>query len=169
MKELPRACPLCETSGSISEFAAAHDRNYFRCDECGLISVDPGQRPSVDQERARYLLHKNHCMHAGSISVAVRRQYSASSSPRAATPPYRMIRFFLTMSGFCAGRTTLSPAAKLRSTRTRPGDSWIRSRGAFRTAASSRSVQYCLTGAPPLPTGGTSGTPPTSRFTPRKQ
>ena len=68
MKELPRACPLCETSGSISEFAAAHDRNYFRCDECGLISVDPGQRPSVDQERARYLLHKNHRENAGYVS-----------------------------------------------------------------------------------------------------
>ena len=53
------ACPLCERSGSAREFAVARGRRHLRCDVCALIFVDPGQRPSVEEERARYLQHKN--------------------------------------------------------------------------------------------------------------
>lgn len=38
---------------------AAHGREYFECDACGLTFMAPAQRPSAAAERARYETHEN--------------------------------------------------------------------------------------------------------------
>lgn len=50
-------CPLC--AGRTHPFAHAHDRRYRRCRQCLLTLLDPRDRLSVDEERARYATHEN--------------------------------------------------------------------------------------------------------------
>ncbi|GAA3542821.1 class I SAM-dependent methyltransferase [Zobellella aerophila] len=51
-------CPLCEHTG-ILPFWQDKTRNYYRCDRCRLIFVDPAQRLNADAEKAIYDTHQN--------------------------------------------------------------------------------------------------------------
>jgi SAM-dependent methyltransferase len=51
-------CPLCRADGS-TPLAQVQGRRYFRCPKCALTFIDPGQRPSPDEERAHYDTHQN--------------------------------------------------------------------------------------------------------------
>lgn len=51
-------CPLC-LSCSVDTFADLPPRQYFQCSACLLVFLDPGQRPSIAEERAEYDLHEN--------------------------------------------------------------------------------------------------------------
>lgn len=52
------ACPLCDLAGAAA-FAQAHGRSFLRCERCLLTFVDPRDRLSCDDERARYDTHDN--------------------------------------------------------------------------------------------------------------
>lgn len=51
-------CPLCQ-SPSAAPFFEQRGRAYHACDRCDLRFLDPAHRLSADQERARYLRHRN--------------------------------------------------------------------------------------------------------------
>jgi SAM-dependent methyltransferase len=51
-------CPLCNAMGG-RPVESGDDRRYFACSVCGLIYLDPAQRPPAPVERARYELHNN--------------------------------------------------------------------------------------------------------------
>jgi hypothetical protein len=53
-----RPCPLCR-SDRVSHFAHVHGRHYHDCARCGLVHVDPAQRPTPEAERAHYGTHEN--------------------------------------------------------------------------------------------------------------
>ena len=52
-------CPLCGDRQSEVEPVQRDARAYFRCRVCALIHLDPAQRPSITEERARYERHRN--------------------------------------------------------------------------------------------------------------
>lgn len=51
-------CPLCLRSEPQC-VQGPDARRYYLCHTCTLIFVDPAQRLSPDEERARYMLHQN--------------------------------------------------------------------------------------------------------------
>ncbi len=51
-------CPACQGSGS-GYALDPKGRDYLRCPSCKLIYLRAEQRPSLDEERRRYLLHQN--------------------------------------------------------------------------------------------------------------
>jgi hypothetical protein len=51
-------CPLCDLAGARS-FTEANGRRYLRCGRCLLTFVDPRDRISTGDERARYETHDN--------------------------------------------------------------------------------------------------------------
>lgn len=53
------ACPLC---GSLSTtgFHQSREGRYFLCGDCGLVHLDRQHWPTPDEERERYLQHRNH-------------------------------------------------------------------------------------------------------------
>jgi SAM-dependent methyltransferase len=51
-------CPLC-SRGDALLYHEDERRRYHRCRECLLIFVDPGQRPSREEESERYREHRN--------------------------------------------------------------------------------------------------------------
>ena len=51
-------CPLC-TGSSLTQLGRVHGRDFHDCDTCGLAFVEPTQRPSPAEERARYATHRN--------------------------------------------------------------------------------------------------------------
>lgn len=51
-------CPLC-LEGSVRRFAEYLNRGYYLCEECGGVFLDPADRLTPEQERARYLHHTN--------------------------------------------------------------------------------------------------------------
>jgi len=55
---LGRQCIVC---GALSAdfFMRVDERRYERCRTCRAIFLDPGQRLSIEDERARYRLHRN--------------------------------------------------------------------------------------------------------------
>jgi SAM-dependent methyltransferase len=58
------ACPLCGDAPR-REPVRAHGRRYHDCDGCGLVFVDPADRPAPAAERARYDEHHNDPADAG--------------------------------------------------------------------------------------------------------
>jgi 2-polyprenyl-3-methyl-5-hydroxy-6-metoxy-1,4-benzoquinol methylase len=42
-------------------------RRYYLCDECLLVHLDRSHWPTPDEERQRYLLHRNHRAHDGYV------------------------------------------------------------------------------------------------------
>ncbi len=50
-------CPLCD--GESTEFNIDLTRQYFRCQSCLLVFVNPEQLPTRDQERRHYDMHQN--------------------------------------------------------------------------------------------------------------
>jgi len=52
-------CPLC-ASPEVSVLHEGRTRTFLACDACDLAFVPPEQHASVADERARYLLHRNH-------------------------------------------------------------------------------------------------------------
>jgi hypothetical protein len=57
-------CPLCK-SVHVDLFEQAHQRDYFICDTCRLIFLEPEQRLAFEDEIARYEAHENDPSHAG--------------------------------------------------------------------------------------------------------
>lgn len=51
-------CPVCEGT-SVRGFETVGDREYWRCDDCQATFLDPSQRPTRDEELARYRQHRN--------------------------------------------------------------------------------------------------------------
>ncbi|HEX6587757.1 MAG TPA: class I SAM-dependent methyltransferase [Longimicrobiales bacterium] len=51
-------CPLCGES-ALTALGRVHGRDFHDCDSCGLAFVDPFQRLSAEDERARYATHRN--------------------------------------------------------------------------------------------------------------
>jgi len=51
-------CPLCDSFSSL-EFESVLERDFRKCNECSLIFVEPKFLPSVEEEKNRYLKHKN--------------------------------------------------------------------------------------------------------------
>ncbi len=51
-------CPLCGCI-SISDYCSDKRRNYFQCQQCGLVFVPPSQYLTPEQEKAHYDLHQN--------------------------------------------------------------------------------------------------------------
>lgn len=52
------ACPLCG-NGDAAPLGVVHGRAYYDCAVCGLAFLDPGQRPTPAEARARYDTHRN--------------------------------------------------------------------------------------------------------------
>jgi tRNA pseudouridine65 synthase len=52
------SCPLCR-SERVREFSRCIGRDYYRCDECSLVFVPPGQFLTAEAEKKRYDLHRN--------------------------------------------------------------------------------------------------------------
>ena len=51
-------CPLCRFGNTAPHFEDATSR-YLRCPDCTLIHRDASQWPTLEEERSRYLLHRN--------------------------------------------------------------------------------------------------------------
>jgi len=54
----PAVCPLCRLS-EAEHFVTVDSRDYRRCRNCDLRFLDPGRRPSREEEFAHYLHHEN--------------------------------------------------------------------------------------------------------------
>ncbi len=52
------SCPLCN-SQHIYAFHKDKRRDYYRCQPCALVFVDPLSLPDESQELAEYQLHEN--------------------------------------------------------------------------------------------------------------
>lgn len=50
-------CPLCREPARL--FCSDRSRDFYRCEQCELISVDPASHLSPEAERANYDLHQN--------------------------------------------------------------------------------------------------------------
>lgn len=55
----PGWCPLCG-QGPATVYHQDGVRRYFLCGECGLVHLDRQHWPTPDEERQRYLQHRNH-------------------------------------------------------------------------------------------------------------
>jgi SAM-dependent methyltransferase len=51
-------CRLCRQE-SLILFCSVHSRNYYRCDTCSIVLLNPASFLPKDQELARYNLHQN--------------------------------------------------------------------------------------------------------------
>lgn len=54
----PKACVVCAVAGP-RPFLCVEGRDYWRCDVCEATFLDPGQRPTPDEELSHYQLHEN--------------------------------------------------------------------------------------------------------------
>jgi len=52
-------CPLCQRSDELSPLAGPDKRAYLLCNFCKLIHSEASYKLTVDEEKARYLLHNN--------------------------------------------------------------------------------------------------------------
>ncbi|WP_236975643.1 class I SAM-dependent methyltransferase [Membranihabitans maritimus] len=52
-------CPLCGNRGPIKIIEGPDDRIFRFCDHCYSIFIDPVFRPEYQEEKERYLTHKN--------------------------------------------------------------------------------------------------------------
>jgi hypothetical protein len=52
------ACPLCGSAGA-PEWYREPQREYWRCESCGLVFLSPEQRLDFEAEVERYRLHRN--------------------------------------------------------------------------------------------------------------
>ncbi|WKE65451.1 class I SAM-dependent methyltransferase [Gallaecimonas kandeliae] len=52
-----QACPLCH--GPVAPFGADKRRHYFQCQDCALVSADPGSHLQPEAEKALYDIHDN--------------------------------------------------------------------------------------------------------------
>ena len=66
MSGIPLPCPLC--GGSAASFGVKTGSSiigYRRCEGCGFIGMEPSDRLSPAEEKARYLLHRNDAANRG--------------------------------------------------------------------------------------------------------
>lgn len=63
----PPACPLCAAPGAHVLHQSARRRWWLCGGPCGLVYVDPAQRPDAAAERAQYDLHRNDPADAGYV------------------------------------------------------------------------------------------------------
>lgn len=54
----PAPCPLCAALRA-EEYYRETARDYWRCHRCGLVFLSPAQRLPLDEELARYSMHRN--------------------------------------------------------------------------------------------------------------
>lgn len=60
MRKPPLPCPLCGwLSVPLELNIGASNIGYHKCKACGFIGMEPGDRLSPSEEKARYLLHAN--------------------------------------------------------------------------------------------------------------
>jgi SAM-dependent methyltransferase len=57
-------CTLCKSLNS-ERFSSAKERIYFRCKNCSLVFLDPGQHPDPEREKHRYQHHQNKISDSG--------------------------------------------------------------------------------------------------------
>ncbi len=65
-------CPLCHHPEDLKRMDGPLDRLYRLCGRCRLISVDPTNFPSREEEIARYVTHKNGIQYPGYVKFLVR-------------------------------------------------------------------------------------------------
>lgn len=53
------ACPLCRR-GHTQLYHQDSKRNYYQCQQCALVFVEPCSLPKPDEEKALYECHENH-------------------------------------------------------------------------------------------------------------
>ncbi|MBK9744856.1 MAG: hypothetical protein IPO94_18800 [Saprospiraceae bacterium] len=53
-------CPLCLSPIKHEADFVFKGRNFYRCDECHLLSVCPDALPDAQTEKNRYLNHQNY-------------------------------------------------------------------------------------------------------------
>lgn len=63
---MKRFCVFCQND-LITPFIS-DEKNYFRCEYCGGVFINPGLRLSFENEKDRYLLHNNSLSDVGYIS-----------------------------------------------------------------------------------------------------
>ena len=54
----PSCCPVCRAAAA-KPFMQVEGRRYRRCETCEATFLDPGQRPTPEEERAHYGHHQN--------------------------------------------------------------------------------------------------------------
>ena len=59
-------CPLCNCLTEKS--FVANGKNYYRCDNCGLVYMDENDRLCADDEKKRYSFHQNSIDDDGYVS-----------------------------------------------------------------------------------------------------
>jgi len=60
-------CPLCHTSENLTRLEGQGKRTYSRCPECALIFVGKGDVLPAEEEKSRYLEHKNGIQYPGYV------------------------------------------------------------------------------------------------------
>jgi SAM-dependent methyltransferase len=66
-----RECPLCRCNDG-QPLEGPDNRAYFACQDCGLVYCDPNSYPDNDEERERYLMHRNSPEDAGYLAFLQR-------------------------------------------------------------------------------------------------
>ena len=56
---LNHECPLCDATAECFFTDENSNCGYFRCPQCDLRFMDPAKRLNPEEEKQRYLLHKN--------------------------------------------------------------------------------------------------------------
>jgi SAM-dependent methyltransferase len=61
-------CRLCQSQEGLQPVSGADERRYFLCDCCGMIGVSPVHFLGGQDERERYLTHKNGIEYQGYVT-----------------------------------------------------------------------------------------------------
>jgi SAM-dependent methyltransferase len=59
-------CPLCTDNTDTA--LTCQQKKYYHCSQCDLIFLDPKQRPTSKEEKARYLAHNNTIVDKGYVN-----------------------------------------------------------------------------------------------------
>lgn len=73
------SCRLCQSRNGLEPVVGADERSYFLCNNCRLISAAPEHFPGRQEEKARYLSHKNGLQHEGYVKFLHRAVDPASA------------------------------------------------------------------------------------------
>lgn len=68
----PIECPLCRQSDRLEQIDGPIGRAYRMCHHCRLISVTPEHYPDTEDEKSRYLTHKNGITYPGYVKFLKR-------------------------------------------------------------------------------------------------
>jgi len=62
------ACPLCRNCKGLAIVSGPDQREYFHCPDCWLVFADPRHHLAMEDEAARYRLHRNSLEDAGYVA-----------------------------------------------------------------------------------------------------